>query len=301
MGPFSQNKSTLDRILWAVIFIGMVANALGGPFSLGSYFLMPVPLIVLNVLVSPINAGILILGATGLFAFSHGLPAAAAFFLLIGVFSQLQGFMIRRNSRVSRILFWGQVFVLWASLLLMATAPATRTLLATLSDNMRQAVLTSDYGEHLTGADLSGFFPFFILYLIFIYTAANFLLSRWILQNRGISVISLGTLSEFQLPQRILEGLLFLGVMGYGTQALGWPGGPALVDTLLYLAVFTLMFQGLAVCSYYLKRQEVPAGWHGVILLALLVLAGPIGLGLTGLVDLLMDLRKQRQTGGNEK
>lgn len=68
MGPFSQEKTLLDRILWVVIFIGMVASSLGGPLSLGAFFLMPVPLIILNVLVSPVNAGVMILGATVLFA-----------------------------------------------------------------------------------------------------------------------------------------------------------------------------------------------------------------------------------------
>ncbi len=304
MKPFNQGRSSLDKILWVVILIGMVANALGGKFSLGAFFLMPTPLIVLNVLVSPINAGVMIIGTTVLFIVEKGFLGGTAFFLLIGLFSQLQGLMIRRTAPVSRTLFWGVIFILGSSLSLTALgmfdeARAGATLLSSVANNLKSAIQASAYGDKFTAEDLAGFFPFFLLYLIVIFAASNFFLSRWILKNRGVSVISLGTLSDFQLPQRILEGFVFLFLMGYAMEFTGWNGGRVLVDTLFYLAAFVFMFQGLGVCAYYMKRYEVPLPWQAVILVGLLVLSGPIGLGLAGISDVLMDFRKQRRTGGD--
>lgn len=304
MTPFNKEKSSLDRILWVVIFIGMVAGSLGGPFSLGAFILMPVPLIVLNVLISPVNAAVLIAGASVLFTVKHGIMAGAAFFLLIGLFSVLQSFMIRRSSPVSRILFWGVVFVLGANLLLIPIGNLTQDntsymFLESLGDNLKTAILTSDYGDNLSSADLSGFFPFFILYLIFIFNASNFFLSRWVLKNKGLYVIPLDNLSDFQLPGQIMAGVLLMLAMGYGLKTAEWNAGQALFDTLLYLSAFIFMFQGLALCAFLLKRQGIPSVWQALILTSLLLLAGPIGLGLAGFTDVLIDLRKQRRAGGN--
>jgi len=80
----------------------------------------------------------------------------------------------------------------------------------------------------------------------------------------------------------------------------GWYTGTALIATIIYLTAFIFMFQGLASCSYFMKRQGLPSVWHNGILAVLFVLAGPIGLGLAGLADVLMDLRKQRRTGRNQ-
>ncbi len=301
MRPFTQGKSSLDKILWMVIFIGMVISASGGSFSLGSFFLMPAPLIILNVLVSPLTAGVLIVGATVLFAAEQGVMAGVSFFLLIGVFSQFQGFMIRRMSRVSRVLFWSTVFLLGNILMLILLGSAGAALLSTLAANMKTAIQSSSYGDTFNGTDLAGFFPFLILYLIVTFSAANFFLSRWVLQFKAIPVIPLGTLSEFQLPPRVMAGTLFMIVMGYGVQTAGLPSGPVLVDTLLYLTLFVFTLQGLAVCSFFIKRQGITPAWHAAILAAILVIAGPIGLGLAGFSDVLMDLRKQRRAGGHQR
>lgn len=305
MGPFRQEKSSLDRILWTVIFIGMVVSALGGPFSLGSFFLMPTPLIILNVLVSPLSAGVILIGASVLFAAEQGFSAGMAFFLLIGLLSQIQGLMIRRVSRVSRVLFWSLIFTFGAGLTLLAAETVLGSaigagFLAGVGDNLRAAVRSSAYGDAFSASDVAGFFPAFVLYLVFIFTASNFFLARWVLRFKGIPVIPLDTLSEFQLPPRIMAGTLSLIVLGYGLQITGWPGGPVLVDTLIYLTVFVFMFEGLAICSYFMKRQGIPSIWHYVILTALLLLAGPIGLALAGFSDVLLDLRKQRRAGGNQ-
>lgn len=306
MRPIRQGKSSPDKILWMVIFIGMVISASGGPFSLGAFFLMPAPLIILNVLISPLTAGVLIIGASFLFAAEQGFLAGFSLFLLIGLFSQLQGFMIRRMSRISRVLFWSTAFLLGSLLALIslghaAGSEAGATLLSSLAAHMKTAVQSSSYGDSFNGADLAGFFPFLILYIIFTFAAANFFLSRWVLQFKAVPVIPLGTLSEFQLPPRIVEGALFMVLMGYGIQTAGFSSGPALVDTLLYLTLFAFMFQGLAVCSFFMKRQGIPPGWHTALLTALLVVAGPIGLGLAGFSDVLMDLRKQRRAGGHQR
>lgn len=305
MEPFRQGKSSLDRILWMMIFIGMVVSALGGPFSPGSFFLMPAPLIILNVLISPLTAMTLILGAAILFAAEQGVMNGLSFFLLIGIFSQLQGFMIRRVSRVSRALFFSMMFVLSATLLLifldgLFAGHGGTALLTTLGKNLEAALKNSAYTRNLTALDVSGFFPFFVLYLVFIFIASNFFLARGVLKYKGITVISLGNLSEFQLPPRIIEGMFFLIAMGYGVEMAGWTSGHVLMNTLFYLSAFVLMFEGLAICSYFLKRYRLSSLWQTVILTALLLSAGPIGLALAGFFDVLMDLRKQRRTGGNQ-
>lgn len=304
MAPINGGKSSLDRVLWVVIFIGMVLSSFGGTFSVGSFFLMPTPLVILNVLVSPINAGLLIVGASVFFLMEGGFGAGLAFFMLIGVSSQVLGFMIRRNSRVSRVLFWNLIFVLVSSMLLLFLGSLHggtfgETLLNDLTANLTKALDSSGYGNTLTSEDFAGFIPFFVFYLMFIFIACNFFLSRWILASKGILVVHLTNLWEFQLPSEIIKGTLLIIAMALGAKSLGWSGGSPLVDTVLYFSAFTFMFQGLALGAWFMRQREVPMAWQTVVLAALLLLAGPVGLGLAGLLDVLRDFRRQRGTGGN--
>jgi len=302
MKVFSQDQRPLDRILWAVIFIGMVASSLGRDFTTGAFFFMPVPLIVLNVLVSPLYAMGLAAAAAVAYGLEQGLPGSLAFLLCIGLFSQMLGFMIRRRSRVSRILFWGTALMLTGLCLLAlgSLSSGSQVIAGQLllyRQNLMTALSAEPAGALLTASDLSGFFPFLMLYLLFLFTAANFLLARWVLKLRGVAVIGLGNLSDFQLPSSILGGTACLLVAGYGLKLWGVAAGPALVDTLLYVSAFAFMFQGLGLCAHLLKRTALPALWHPWLLGAVLLAAGPVGLGIAGFIDSIMDLRKQRGTG----
>lgn len=299
MKTFRQSKPPLDRVLWSLVFIGMVVGSLGENPTAGAFFFMPVPLVVLNVLASPLNAIALSLGAAVLYGMGGGPAAGLGFLMAVGVFSQLMGFMFRRRSRISRMLFWCMAVTLGALLLATGlTGAGDSGFLTVLYDNFTLAFENVAAGRAATPLTRTGFFPTFVLYLLFLYTTANFALARWILRLRGAQTLTAASLSEFQLPRSILIGTLLTLLAGYSLELAGWSGGEDLFWTLLYLASFAFTIQGLGTSAYLLEKTALSAWLRILVLAALLVLAGPIGLGLTGLFDVVTDFRKQRVTGG---
>lgn len=303
MKPIRQDKSLLDRLLWMAVLISMAVSAAGEPLSLGAFFLLPTPLIIINLLLSPVTAMMTVLGMSALFAWFRGFQGGLGVLLLIGLFSQLQATMIRRGSRVSRVLFWSTSFVLGAALTLLTAGrftgePQGLQAVQTLSLQVTEAIRSSTYGEAFASEEVRDFIPAFILYLTFLFSAANFFLARWVVRQRGISVIPLNTLGTFQLPKRILEGMAAQLLLGYGVEAAGLISGQTLTSTLLYVATFALMFQGMGLCAFLMDKRQIPPAGQGLVLIGMLLIAGPAGLGLAGLADIAADIRKQRRTGG---
>ena len=305
----SERANRIEAGIWSVVFVMMFAGPLVHPIGdamlAGFFFLVPVPLIILNVRVSPIYATGLALAASLLYWVILGFPEMLLFLMLVGFWSQFVGVMIRRRSRYSRILFWGTVMALGSLILVRVMVialklPAQADALGQMIHASAGAFSDGGYDSAELSGDAEKLIPFFVVYLMALYAAANFFLSKWILGRQGIQYEKIPQLKDFQLPEHFLQGALFIAALAWGSELAGLVQGHILMETVLYLMTVVMAFQGLGLAAFLMEQWEIPVFWSFGLLIALIFIIGLAGLAISGCLDLIFDFRRQRHRTGGE-
>lgn len=308
-------EKTRAMVESALIVALAVVFALAGIYiPLLSYALifLPVPFIIIGVK-HGIKYNILAVIAAAIIIGSMTEPMRALFIAVTGGLNSIVvGYMIQKKHPVSRIMFWGSIASIVASVLSLGLVSylMNMNIIDIIEDTF---TMTNEIYEGIfknVGTDENRIkelktmmenaknmaimlLPSSVIFVSVILTYINYLVSGIVLKRMGKEIQKPKKFSQFRLPKNILMGTIIILVLTYLVSGMNIVNYQTLFANVFYIFFIIYLIQGISVVSFYMTNHGIGRFLKAIIIFIILSMPGvAMILSLLGLGDVIFNIRK---------